>query len=602
MLKKIVIQNFVIAKNIGIDLSEGFNVFTGETGAGKTLLIHAILFGVGNSIPKESMGLENSRPYVNLVFSSISDPIKIQLDLAGFEIEENDELFLERTFSSKGKNRTKINGQIASLSFYKQIGKQLIDFHGQRETGTLLQSKKQLMYLDNYIGKDADLLKQQIKNYRKNLSDIIQHIASIENQEAEFMQEKELFEFQIQEIEAVNLKDKEWESLVSDKNRLTHSQLMIDTLENVHKFVSSGDSLNDTASDLIQKAIQQINKITEFSVTSRQSLESLETVDSILKDIIRDVNSELSDLTAEYDDKKLRTILERLDTIQNLHQKYGFSFSQITTTLQKKKTRLLFLSNQNNSLLELKNRETTIRSDLQRYCIKIHSLRKEASISISRQIEKHLHELSMPDAKFIILFSENTRKETSSLYVTHLNNEVSLDDTGFDNIAFHFQANQGMSPLSIQSVASGGELSRIMLSIKASIGNELNDDTTFIFDEIDSGINGLTGNVVGAKLKTISQKHQTICITHLPQIASFGNSHYSINKSSISSSTISSVELLSKDKIILEIARMMGGNNLSDVAINHAKEMVEHAKNSFRESSQSNNCRNKGLRDNPKRA
>jgi DNA repair protein RecN (Recombination protein N) len=220
---------------------------------------------------------------------------------------------------------------------------------------------------------------------------------------------------------------------------------------------------------------------------------------------------------------------------------------------------------------------------LLRCCTKIHDLRKEASISLSKKIEKHLHELSMPNAKFIITFSENPRKENSSAYVKYSNKEVSVDDTGFDNIAFHFQANNGMPPLCIQNVASGGELSRIMLSIKASIGKEQNDDTTFIFDEIDSGINGLTGNVVGVKLKTISLEHQTLCITHLPQIASFGNSHYFINKSSDSSSTISSVELLTKDTIVLEIARMMGGNNLSDVAINHAKEMIEHAQNSFGE-------------------
>ncbi|MDD4028738.1 MAG: DNA repair protein RecN [Caldisericia bacterium] len=580
MLKEILIQNFVIAKNILISLEDGFNVFTGETGAGKTLLMNAILFGLGHSIHKEAMGEEKSRPYVRLTFTKIPKSVYNTIQNEGYECDTDDCLILERTFSSQGKNRSRINGQVCTLQFFKEIGNELIDFHGQRETGSLLIPKKQLEYLDKYIGKEARVSRHQIHTLRNQLVSLVNERTTLQQKEKAMAQEAELLQFQLHEIETAQIEPQEWELLQEERNRLENHTELIQEMQNSLRSLSEEDDHQETARNLLQKSIKALSMIASFSKVAAENLQTLETVDSVLNDASHELHQELSTLESNYDSARLEQCLERIDVLQTIRSRYGTSYEEIQKTYQQKKDRFEDIEKQTHDIDSLCERENEIRNLLTKECSFLHQLRVQASQNLARDIENNLHQLSMPNALFALHFSSQIASENDTAYILFENEKVKVDDTGLDHISFHFQPNPDLSLMPINKIASGGELSRIMLAIKATLKKNDQENVVYIFDEIDTGINGVTGNKVGTKLKSLSILSQTLCITHLPQIASCGDSHYYIEKSTESSSTISSVNKLNTQDRVKEIARMMGGDINSPTAIEHAKEMVLHASKS----------------------
>jgi DNA repair protein RecN (Recombination protein N) len=580
MLTEIIIQNFVIAKDISIQLKNGLNVFTGETGAGKTLLMNAILFGLGHSIPKEAMGEEETRPYVRLTFSKIPPEVYQKIQEEGYDYEEDDSVILERTFSNQGKNRSRINGQMSTLQFFKEIGYDLIDFHGQRETGSLLYPKKQLEYLDAYIGENAVDLVKKIQSLRFQLSKIINQRVSFQKKEKEMQQEEELLQFQIQEIESAQVTPQEWESLQEERSQLENHSELITEIQNALRFLSEEDEYQDSASTLVQKSLKALASISSYSKNASSNLHTLETVNSIIKDSSHELHQELVTLETNYDPEKLEQVLDRIDVLQKLRSRYGPSYDEIKDTYSVKKKKLEEIQNQTHNISTLLEQEKQLRDVLSQHCIQLHNFRIEASKKLATEVENNLHQLSMPKAVFSVHFSSQEALEDDPVYAILNNKKVKVDARGVDQASFHFQSNAGLPMMPINKIASGGELSRIMLAIKATLKQNDQKNIVYIFDEIDSGINGVTGNKVGMKLKTISSSSQTLCITHLPQIASYSDSHYFIEKSTDHQTTIASVHELHSHERVKEIARMMGGDIESPTALEHAKEILLHASKS----------------------
>jgi DNA repair protein RecN (Recombination protein N) len=581
VLQEIIIQNFVIAKNISIQLQDGFNVFTGETGAGKTLLMNAILFGLGHSIQKESMGEEKARPYVRLTFTAIPQSIHHTIQNEGYDSDTEDCLVLERTFSSQGKNRSRINGQVCTLHLFKEIGNELIDFHGQRETGSLLIAKKQLEYLDKYIGKEATLHRQNIRSLRSQLLLNVKTRTTLQQKEKELAQESEYLQFQMQEIETAQVLPEEWELLQEERSQLENRTELIQELQNTLLFLSEGDDNHEIVRNLLQKSIKSLSTISSFSKVASDNLQTLTTVDSVIKDVSHELHQELSNLETNYNPSGLEQCLDRIDLLQTIRSRYGNSYGEIQQTYKQKKLRYEEIQAQTHNIGSLVEQEKDIRNRLEKECFSLHQVREKASHDLAREIESNLHELSMPTATFSIQFSNQIAPENELSYVSFKECKVKTDETGMDQISFQFQPNHDLPMMPIDKIASGGELSRIMLAIKAVLKKNDKENVVYIFDEIDTGINGVTGNKVGVKLKSISSHSQTLCITHLPQIAACGDSHYYIQKSTESATTIASVNQLNPPNRIKEIARMMGGNISSPTAIEHAKEILLHASKSI---------------------
>ena len=580
MLTEIVIQNFVIAKNISIGLKNGLNVFTGETGAGKTLLMNAILFGLGHSIPKEAMGEETTRPYVRLTFSKVPLGVFQKIQEAGYDYEEDDSVVLERTFSHQGKNRSRINGQMSTLQFFKEIGYDLIDFHGQRETGSLLYPKKQLEYLDAFIGDNATALVKKIQSLRNQLLKVIGQRVSFQEKEKEMQQEEELLQFQIQEIESAQIQPQEWESLQEERSQLENHSELIAEIQNALRYLTEEDEYQESANTLVQKSIKALASISAYSKNASSNLQTLETVNSIIKDSSHELHQELVTLETNYDPEKLEQVLDRIDVLQKLRSRYGPSYEEIKEAYSSKKKRLEEIQNQTHNISTLLKEEKQLLDELSKHCIQLHNIRMEASNKLATEIENNLHQLSMPKAVFSIQFSTQEALENDPLFATFDAKKVKVDTSGIDQISFHFQSNAGLPMMPINKIASGGELSRIMLAIKATLKQNDQKNIVYIFDEIDTGINGVTGNKVGMKLKTISNSSQTLCITHLPQIASYSDSHFFIEKSSYHETTIASVHELHPHERVKEIARMIGGDINSPTALEHAKEILLHASKS----------------------
>ena len=539
MISTLHIKNIGIIDDLSIELGEGFNVLTGETGAGKTLIIDSISIICGGRFSKEMIRRGEDYSFVEL---------NLYLPENSLAIENN--IIVSREIHLNGRNSCKINGRLVTLTELKEFMSNIIDIHGQNDNQKILNSKYHIKYLDNFIGKDILDVKAKYKRIYQERQDILKELKANLGDDKEKQRQLSLLQYEFDEIENAELKPGEEDELEEKRKFFMNS-------EKIGKSLNQADiSLGEGAIDKINDAIRAIEKISDLDKKYDNTLSNLKSIYYEVQELSRDISSLNSDMY--FDENERNEVEERLDLIYSLKRKYGNSIEEILNykeKIEKEIDRINNLDEYNNKLkLELKQ----VEDNMQDLANKMHAIRVNNAKILNSKINKELADLEMPNSRFI----------------THIDT-VEFNKNGTDEVEYYISTNIGENEKELAKIASGGEMSRIMLAIKTVLA-DTDSTPVLIFDEIDTGISGKAAKSVGEKLKLIGKSHQVLCITHQPSIAAKGDENFYISKISKDGRTFTKVKKLNEDEVINEIARISNGE-VTETARNHAIELRKSA-------------------------
>ena len=539
MITTLHIKNIGIIDDLSIELGEGFNVLTGETGAGKTLIIDAINVISGGRFSKEMIRKGENYSFIEMNLYLPENPIAIE-----------NNIIVSREIHTNGRNSCKINGRLVTLTELKEFMNNIIDIHGQNDNQKILNSKYHIKYLDNFIGERITDIKEKYRILYKKHIEIKKELKANLGDDKEKQRKLDLLQYQFDEIDSANLKENEEEELEEQRKIFMNS-------EKIGKALNQADiSLGEGAIDKINEAIKAVEKISDLDKKYEDTLCQLKGVYYEVQELSRDISSLNSDMY--FDENERNEIEERLDLIFSLKRKYGNSIKEILDYKENVENEIERINNLETYNEELKAELQKLEKEMQELASKMHEIRVEVAKELNIKINKELADLEMPNARFI----------------TNIN-ETDFNKNGIDEIEFFISTNIGEDSKPLAKIASGGEMSRIMLAIKTVLANT--DSTpVLIFDEIDTGISGNAAKSVGEKLKIIGQSHQVLCITHQPSIAAKGDVNFYINKESQDGRTFTKVRKLSEEEIINEVARIANGE-VTEIARKHALELRKTA-------------------------
>lgn len=547
MLQTLSIKNVALISSLSIDFGKHFNVLLGETGAGKSIIFDALNFVLGAKIDKTLLRSGESTMRVDAVFTNLK---KSTLELLKeFGIEE-DEIVLTRTYSQDGKSSIRINGLPSTQSVLKNVGDILVNSYSQHESVDMLKTKNHLIMLDKYGNEKIKPLKEKLQSEYHTFKDIENKIKSLGGNDFERERTKSLLLYQIKEIEDANLKVGEDEEVKERLKFLSNAEKINQAITICEELLSDN---NDSCINSLQQSSSLLSSISGFGNID----ECKNRLDSARYEI-EDIYQTLVDIksSAEFDENEYEELDRRNDLIKSLIKKYGGSIEKTLEYLENSKKQFDELENSVALIEKLEKDKSDIETKLNNTAEMLSNVRKTYAQEITKKITCELRELGMKSSSFDVKFN---RLETITL-------------EGLDDVEFVFSANKGQELKSLAKTASGGELSRFMLAVK-NIFAEIGSAQTLVFDEIDAGISGETGNIVGQKLNNITRYAQVLCITHLPQVASYGDDFFYVSKTEDKTSTLTQIKHLEGDEIIYNLARMIGGDNVSDIALSHAKEM-----------------------------
>ena len=559
MLQKLIIKNVALIDYVEINFAKGLNVLSGETGAGKSVIIESLNFVLGAKADKTLIRTGTAECFVQAVFD-VANNLSIKNVFNAFDLEDDDSLIISRRFSNEGKNSIKVNGMVANVSMLKKITSHLVDVHGQSEHFYLLKTANQLNLIDKCGGDELKCIKDAIKTVYTDYKNITNQLDELGGDESQRLMRLDVLKYQVNEIENCNLKENEEEALIDIKQKLEHQERIFTAINTLKCCISDENG----ASDILSNAVRAIESISNLGQEFAEMAERIENVFSELNDISDSASNLLDDLDEnEYD---INFIEERLETIKNIKKKYGHNLGEINGFLYKAKEEIDKLENFNELSINLVLQKSEKEDILYELYIKLNNLRKTSAKNFTNNILSELKELGMPNANFEVSFSNLPNK-----------NECKFNSlNGFDELEFYFSANNGEPLKPLSAVISGGEMSRFMLAIKTQTA-KYNDISTFIFDEIDAGISGATARVVAEKFAKISKSVQIIAISHLPQISSMADNNLLISKIENENTTVTTVKSLTIDEKVSEIIRLIGGEVDSDSAILHAQELISQA-------------------------
>ena len=547
MLQTLSIKNVALISSLSIDFGRHFNVLLGETGAGKSIIFDALNFVLGAKIDKTLLRSGESTMRVDAVFTNLKEST-LEL-LKEFGIEE-DEIVLTRTYSQDGKSSIRINGLPSTQSVLKNVGDILVNSYSQHESVDMLKTKNHLIMLDKYGNEKIKPLKEKLQSEYHTFKDIENKIKSLGGNDFERERTKSLLLYQIKEIEDANLKVGEDEEVKERLKFLSNAEKINQAITICEELLSDN---NDSCINSLQQSSSLLSSISGFGNID----ECKNRLDSARYEI-EDIYQTLVDIksSAEFDENEYEELDKRNDLIKSLIKKYGGSIEKTLEYLENSKKQFDELENSVALIEKLEKDKSDIETKLNNTAEMLSNVRKTYAQEITKKITCELRELGMKSSSFDVKFN---RLETITL-------------EGLDDVEFVFSANKGQELKSLAKTASGGELSRFMLAVK-NIFAEIGSAQTLVFDEIDAGISGETGNIVGQKLNNITRYAQVLCITHLPQVASYGDDFFYVSKTEDKTSTLTQIKHLEGDEIIYNLARMIGGDNVSDIALSHAKEM-----------------------------
>ncbi|SEF82608.1 DNA repair protein RecN (Recombination protein N) [Caloramator fervidus] len=555
MLLELNIKNFALIDEVDLKFSKGLNILTGETGAGKSIIIDSINFLLGEKQSKDIIRQGKDFAYVEGVFECTNLKLKEILQEAGIDVD--DVLIISREINSSGKSLSRVNGKTVTASFLKKIGKFIIDIHGQHEHQSLLDEDNYVHILDAFCNFELEPIKREYRYYFEKLNEIEKNIEDLRRDEQYKLQKLDILSFQIDEIERANLKIGEDEELTKRRNLLANSEKIYSTLANVYERLYQ-KSEGYSAFDEISSSLSQLENIARFDEEFVKIKEDLEEVYYKLEDVIERIRDFKDKI--EYNPEELNIIEERLDLISKLKRKYGNNIQDILNFYDKIKIEYENIQRSEEILEDLLKEHEKCLEILNDLAGKITNIRRETAKKLSEKIEYELRYLGLEKARFYV--------EVLELDKFFVN--------GKNAVNFLFCANPGEQLKKLNKVASGGEISRIMLAIKSVIA-KVDEIPTLIFDEIDTGISGRAAQAVAEKMCLISKDHQILCVTHLPQIAVMADNHFMIKKILDEDTTKTIVKKLDDKERINEIARMVGGAIVTELTFKHANEMISIA-------------------------
>ncbi len=558
MLQSLTIKNIALIDNLTIDLSTGFNVLTGETGAGKSLIIDSLALLLGEKAEKSLISYGTNYASVEAVFETNSEHILNKLEEFGLEKENTIVIF--RKLSLDGKNECRVNGKTFTLSMLKSITAPLMDLHGQFQHQEILKPSNQLKTLDDYGGEKIKIQKQRYKEVYKRLSAVKKQLSEFNFDSRDREKLLDLYNYQINEIEEANFKSGEEENLKEFRMKVLNQEKIALSLGRLTSYFE-GAGENYGIVGLVKKADSDFSEILKYMPEVQELSDRISSARYELQDIAETLEQTKDSLS--FDEFSATENEKRLDLLTSLKKKYGSNIEEINAYLAQIKNEYDRLVNSAELVEKLEKEKFELSQLLAKEATELSNLRKLTAEEFIKSVKNELNELSMKGSKFEIEFI--------------FGSEDTADETGFDKIEFMFTANSGQPLRPLNKVASGGEMSRFMLAVK-NITADIDNVDTMIFDEIDTGISGDTANVLAKKLAKIGLKHQVVCVTHLAQVASFGTNHYYISKAENDGITRTSLKLLDENGRIREIARIIGGV-ISDYSLEHAKLMLDARKN-----------------------
>ena len=561
MLLSLHIENIAVIKSVDFDFTPGFMVLTGETGAGKSIVIDSINLLLGGKGERELIRSGESYAMVSGLFGDLSDYTNERLSELGISAGEDGTILVQRTLSLDGKNKITLNGRSISLSVLKSVMPYLVSIHGQSDTASLFDSKNHLELIDLYAGCSEQLLEyrsafERLESIRKEKNDLIKKA-----REGERM--KEILEYQIKDIDSVGLHSGEEEELVEKKVRIKNNEKITKNSEFVFKALKGSE--RGSVCYLLDRSITALSQISDVVPGFANFAERLRDMLYQAEDISEEVYASLTDLDGD-PTEALNQIESRLDKISRLKRKYGFTVDEILTFREKAYNELEALENSDDLIKQLSVREKDAYNQALLLADRLHSLRISAAKSLEDQIKETLEFLDMPKVVFFASIKESFTGE-----------DKVLNKDGSDNVEFYISANRGAEPQPLSKIASGGEMSRIMLALKSVISGK-DGIPTVIYDEIDAGVSGKTARKIGIKMLSLSRNTQLFCVTHSAQIASLGDSHFLISKSDVEGSTRTSVRLLDEEGRISELSRILGGIDVTDSQRAAAMDMLKERK------------------------
>ena len=538
MISTLHIKNIGIIEDLTVDLNTGFNVLTGETGAGKTLIIDSLNLACGGRFSKEIVRRGENFCLVEL---------NIYLPQNENSIDGN--IIISREIFLNGRNTCKINGRLVTVNELKEFMSKIIDIHGQNDNQTIMSKQEHINYLDNFIGKDLLNEKYEYQKLYNRYNEIKKELKENYGDEKEKQRKLDLLKYQLNEIEQANLKENEEDELNNERKKIMNSEKIYTCLTEVDS------NLSESVIDGINLSIRALEKIEDIDDEYKNKLTDLKNIYYDVQELTRDISDLNSDVS--FDESKRNEIEERLDCIYDLKRKYGNSISEIIEYKEQIEKDIYTIENLEEHNNKLKKELEDLTTKMSEKCSVLNKMRSKYSKVLNEKINKELKDLEMKNASFHV----DIKYDESG----------NFNQNGLDDIEFLIATNVGDEAKPLIKIASGGEISRIMLAIKTVLA-DIDEVPILIFDEIDTGISGKAAKSVGEKIKIISQKHQVLCITHQANIAAKGDSNYFISKKVENEKTYTNIKLLNEAEVIEEIARISSGD-ITKNALEHAREM-----------------------------
>ncbi|OGO27653.1 MAG: DNA repair protein RecN [Chloroflexi bacterium RBG_16_52_11] len=571
MLAELHIENFAIIERIDLQLEAGLIIFTGETGAGKSILIDAVETLLGGRAEATMIRSGADQASIEGVFSLSENVRNALLPVLQREelLDEPDQLILAREIRTNGRNLARVNGHTVSASLLREIGEHLIDVHGQSEHLSLLHVRQHLSLLDSYANVGT-LLSAYRKTYN-TLLEVRRDLTELRHAEREAARRIDTLTYQLTEIEAAHLRPGEDQELTDERNRLANAEGLATLAQEALLALDEGTSETPSATDLVGQIVHALHSLSRLDTSQTPLKDQAESVFENLSDLSRVLRNYLENI--EFNPKRLDQVEERLALIHNLKRKYGDSISGVLAYADNAQTEIETITNAAERIQELEADESNLLEELGKLGIALSQKRHQQAGKLAGVVENELEDLQMSQTQFKVDFQ--VRSDPQGVPSAD-GVRLAFDSTGLDQVEFLIAPNPGEGLKPLAKIASGGETSRLMLALKNVLARE-DQIPTLIFDEIDQGIGGRVGQVVGNKLWSLAHRHQVLCVTHLPQLAAFGDQHYQVEKYLDGGRTITRVSRLTGDKRLTELAQMYG--EISQGTLQSAREILQAVEN-----------------------
>ncbi|MDY6826661.1 MAG: DNA repair protein RecN [Bacillota bacterium] len=561
MLVELKVVNFALIEDLSLTFSPGLNVLSGETGAGKSIVIDAINLIIGERAAVEQIRQGEEKAYVEGIIScpaALHDFIENQLDEAGISFD--DELILAREVYRSGRSVARVNGRAVPVSFLRELGQYLVDLHGQHEHQSLLRAEQHLELLDSFGGDEILRVRAKLDVLHRKRQELAEKLSSLGGDDAERERRLDVYSFQLKEIKAAGLYPGEDDELLQKEKILANAEKISTAAAGAYYELYAGENegAEEALIDRLKRSTEALNEAAQIDEKLKAVVEMMSSAATQLEEASHELRSYQTHF--EFDPAELANIQERLNLIQNLKRKYGSTIEEIIVFADKTEQEMESLQNSEKLADEIKKEIAENEKLMQQESLQLRRLRLDVASILEKQLEECLRDLALPDARFVVKFSERDK----------------VSPKGMDQIEFFFSANKGEEVKPLTKIISGGEVSRVMLALKAILA-EQDLIPVLIFDEVDSGIGGATIQAVAEKLAHLAGSHQVMCVTHSPQIAAMADSHFRLFKKTVGKRTLTLAERVTDDRRREELARMLDGAGIDQVSLKHVDSLLARA-------------------------